>query len=87
MHDGKLGPRVVSRLTRRKPWIEGLAKLGRGVMVSPVALYRSMFEDTPGHPISVQQGIGWLKDRTFTEWVSDPEFIVNVDKRAAMPSS
>jgi len=73
----------VCRLTQRKPRIDALSKLGRGVMVTMTALFRTTYEDTPGHPITVQQAIGWLKDRAFMEWVSDPEFLVDVDKRAA----
>jgi len=73
----------VRRLTQRTPKIASLNRLGRGVMVTLVALYRTTYESTPGTKITVPQAIGWLQDRTFREWVTDPEFVDDVNNRAA----
>jgi len=73
----------VRRLSQRQPRLDALKKLGRGVAVSMVALYRTTYETSPGHNVSVQAAMGWLRGEQMREWLSDPAFVDDVNKRAA----
>jgi len=73
----------VRRLSQRQPRLDALKKLCRGSMVSIVAMCRTTYETSPGHSIGVQAAIGLLQGEMIREWVGDPAFVDDVNKRAA----
>jgi len=73
----------VVRLTQRKPRIDALRRLGRGVLVSLAAMMATTYETTPGHAIPLEQATGALLEKTFFGWITEPEFPEDVRIRAA----
>jgi len=66
----------VVRLAQRKPRMDALSRLGRGVMVTMAALIQT---NTGGS--SPQAAIGFLQDQT-REWLADSDFRQDVTRRA-----
>jgi len=73
----------VVRLTQRKPRIDALKRLARGVLVSLAAMAATTYETVPGHDISLEQATGALLEKTFFGWITEPEFREDVRIRAA----
>jgi len=65
----------VRRVAQRKPRIDSLSRLGRGVMVTLAALVQT---DTGG---SFQAAVGLVQERT-REWIADDDFQRDVARRA-----
>lgn len=73
----------VVRLTQRKPRVDALKRLGRGVMVSLAAISATTYQSSPGHDIPLEQAMGAVLEKTFFGWITDPEFREDVRLRAA----
>jgi len=72
----------VVRLHQRRPKVEALKKISRGLAVSLVAYAMTTFEQTPGKPISLDNAIGWFQHTLVPEFVDDEVFKSQVQRRA-----